>query len=72
MSRKHLLPRRTRTSDGFLWALALLGAIPFIGFAVRGSWSQSELGFGAAVLLFSVFQLWREHHQRRDDRKRRE
>jgi hypothetical protein len=45
------------------WFILAIGALPFLGFAVRGSFPQGELGAGAVLVLFAIAQIRAELRQ---------
>ena len=58
---------------GLLSMLMVVGLLPFVGLAVRGQWSESELGLATLLVLFAGRQLAREAgHRLRARHARRE
>jgi|WetSurMetagenome_2_1015567.scaffolds.fasta_scaffold483180_2 hypothetical protein len=39
------------------WLIFVLGALPFLGLAVRGTFPQGELGLATVLVLFAIRQL---------------
>jgi hypothetical protein len=64
-------PPRSRLMEGVLWAMLVIGLIPFVGVLIVGSWSQLELGVAALVVIAAVSGLVAEYRQRRRDKRRR-
>jgi hypothetical protein len=57
--------KRRQGDAGLLWALLVVGTLPFIGLLIVGSWSQAELGFGTALILFAAHGLVAEYRSQR-------
>ena len=48
-----------------LWCLLATGLLPFLGFLIQGAWSQTELGIGTLLVLFSGRELARAYGGKR-------